>query len=181
MKLATQLVVLVLSPAAALALPLVPALPPALDHISQVCLTKKHRNKDPRVFIYILKKEKFFALIFTLTETQLVDLVVALSLMAAPVAVLPLAAGPAALVRAIVATHLAATMVSTMTAAAPVAVLPPAMALSAPLSPVTVTHPHPLIPGEGWKYHKIYIHILFHLYLTVSAVRSETFLNVSYA
>lgn len=120
-------------------------------------------------------------MIFTLTETQLVDLVVALSLMAAPVAVLPLAAGPAALVRAIVATHLAATMVSTMTAAAPVAVLPPAMALSAPLSPVTVTHPHPLIPGEGWKYHKIYIHILFHLYLTVSAVRSETFLNVSYA
>lgn len=52
-----QLVVLVLSPAAALALPLVPALPPALDHISQVCLTKKHRNKDPQVFTFILKKK----------------------------------------------------------------------------------------------------------------------------
>lgn len=141
-----QLVVLVLSPAAALALPLVPALPPALDHISQVCLTKKHRNKDPQVFTFILKKKIICALIFTLTETQLVDLVVALSLTPAPVAVLPLA-----------------------------------MALSAPLSPVTVTHPHLLIPSEGWKYHEIYIHILFHLYLTVSAVRSETFLNVSYA
>lgn len=139
-----QLVVLVLSPAAALALPLVPALPPALDHISQV--SKKHRNKDPQVFTFILKKKIICALIFTLTETQLVDLVVALSLTPAPVAVLPLA-----------------------------------MALSAPLSPVTVTHPHLLIPSEGWKYHEIYIHILFHLYLTVSAVRSETFLNVSYA
>lgn len=53
-----QLVVLVLSPAAALALPLVPALPPALDHISQVCLTKKHRNKDPQAFTFILKKKK---------------------------------------------------------------------------------------------------------------------------
>lgn len=52
-----QLVVLVLSPAAALALPLVPTLPPALDHISQVCLTKKHRNKDPQVFTFILKKK----------------------------------------------------------------------------------------------------------------------------